>query len=351
MEKWWNELCEAQVKQLPLLPNPRPRALTPSLTPGDEVISNLAPRPLYQESCSWFKVPPNIRKDILRLAFGDTHLHSYMNRGYPDVPPEPDSKFHCRVVTEPENWGFLRFPVTDESQAELWQWWGSRCHRYPPSVAKAQGPMTHGGSKGPWIDFCRNGGDPDICEAWREDEGPSACNIGVIADQDYDNMDKRHLKSIFDLLSPSKFPALRRLHIWFAKDRTAWLSVHGIEAYEKVIFEHLDSFVQFRRDLQECAFALPRCFFKRKYAAARGVTTDETEESRHSLQDYSYRQVWRDLHGDMTVVQLPYVDSYPRAPYHIPQGMITLLDIGFLKHLTTICWFIALPVLLLHVYV
>ncbi|PCD25119.1 hypothetical protein AU210_014229 [Fusarium oxysporum f. sp. radicis-cucumerinum] len=357
MEKWWNELCEAQVKQLPLLPNPRPRALTPSLTPGDKVISNLAPRPLYQESCFWFKVPPNIRRDILRLAFGDTRLHIYMNRGYPDVPPEPDSKFHCRVVTEPENWGYQRFPVTDESQA--------------------QGPMTHGGSKGPWIDFCRSGGDPDICEAWREDEGPSACNIGVIgwllscrqnymetidvlystnmlilgevcmvehlpslippqrletvtsleitwtlksyftADQDYDPMNKRHLKSIFDLLSPSKFPSLRRLHIWFAKDRTAWLSVHGIEAYEKVIFEHLDSLVQFRRDLQECAFALPRCFFKRKYAAARGVTTDETEESRHSLQDYSYRQVWRDLLGDMTVVQLPYVDSYPRAPYHI----------------------------------
>ncbi|KAJ4123711.1 hypothetical protein NW765_006751 [Fusarium oxysporum] len=127
------------------------------------------------------------------------------------------------------------------------------------------------------------------------------------ADQDYDPMNKRHLKSIFDLLSPSKFPSLRRLHI----------CVHGIEAYEKVIFEHLDSLVQFRRDLQECAFALPRCFFKRKYAAARGVTTDETEESRHSLQDYSYRQVWRDLLGDMTVVQLPYVDSYPRAPYHI----------------------------------
>ncbi|KAM5363894.1 hypothetical protein BFJ70_g79 [Fusarium oxysporum] len=253
MEKWWNELCEAQVKQLPLLPNPRPRALTPSLTPGDKVISNLAPRPLYQESCFWFKVPPNIRRDILRLAFGDTRLHIYMNRGYPDVPPEPDSKFHCRVVTEPENWGYQRFPVTDESQA--------------------QGPMTHGGSKGPWIDFCRSGGDPDICEAWREDEGPSACNIGVIgwllscrqnymetidvlystnmlilgevcmvehlpslippqrletmtsleitwtlksyftADQDYDPMNKRHLKSIFDLLSPSKFPSLRRLHI------------------------------------------------------------------------------------------------------------------------------------------
>ncbi|SCO91931.1 uncharacterized protein FRV6_16059 [Fusarium oxysporum] len=180
MEKWWNELCEAQVKQLPLLPNPRPRALTPSLTPGDKVISNLAPRPLYQESCFWFKVPPNIRRDILRLAFGDTRLHIYMNRGYPDVPPEPDSKFHYRVVTEPENWGYQRFPVTDESQVEVWQWRGSRCHRYPPSIAKAQGPMTHGGSKGPWIDFCRNGDDPDICEAWREDEGPSACNIGVI---------------------------------------------------------------------------------------------------------------------------------------------------------------------------
>ncbi|KAF5712526.1 hypothetical protein FMUND_8407 [Fusarium mundagurra] len=376
VEKWWNELCEAQVKQLPLLPDPRPRALTPNLTPGDDGVSNSAPRPLYQESCFWFKVPPNIRRDILRLAFGDTRLHMYLNCSYPEVPPDPDSKFHCRILTEPGDWGCQRFPVADESQAEVWQWWGSRCHRCPPNAARDQGPMTHGGSKGPWSDLCRNGGDPDICEAWREEEGPSACNIGVIgwllscrqnymetievlystntlilgeacmvehlpslipprrlemmtsleitwilksyftANQDYDNIDEGHLQSIFDLLSPSKFPALRRLHIWFAKDRPAWLSHHGIEAYEKVIFERLDSFVQVWCDLQECAFALPRFFFKRKYAAARGVTQDEREDLRYPPKDDSYRQVWRDIHGNMTVVQLPYVDSYPKAPYH-----------------------------------
>lgn len=180
IEKWWNELCEAQVKQLPLLPNPRPRALTPSLTPDDDGISNPAPRPLYQGSCFWFKVPPNIRRDILRLAFGDTRLHIYLDYQYPNLPPDHSSKYHCRLVTEPENWGNKRFPVTDQSQAEAWQWRGSICHRYPPNMAKDPGPMTHRGLQGPWDDYCCNGGDPDICEAWREEEGPSACSIGVM---------------------------------------------------------------------------------------------------------------------------------------------------------------------------
>ncbi|KAF4943212.1 hypothetical protein FGADI_13561 [Fusarium gaditjirri] len=281
MEKSWNERCEAQANQPPLLPTPRPRALTPSLTPANEVMSDSAPRPMYQESCYWFKVPPNIRRDILRLAFGDTRLHMYMNYHRPDIPPDPDSKYHCRIVTEPENWGYPRFPVTDDSQAEAWQWQGSRCHRYPPNLEKDQGPMTQGGLEGQWDDSCVNGGDPDICEAWREVGGPSACEIGVMgwllscrqnymetidvlystntlilgdscllehfpslltpqrlgvmtsleitwtlkkhftANQDYDDIDVGHLKSLFDLLSPSKFPALRRLYIWFTKARAS----------------------------------------------------------------------------------------------------------------------------------
>ncbi|KAF5646032.1 hypothetical protein F52700_1981 [Fusarium sp. NRRL 52700] len=288
MEKWWNELCEAQVKQLPVLPHPRPRALTPNLTPGDDGIYNSATRPLYQQSCFWFKVPPNIRRDILRLAFGDTRLHIFLNYRHPNVPPDPDSKYHFRLVTEPESWGNKRFPVTDQSQTEGWQWRGSRCHRYPPSMARDPGPMTHRGLAGPWDDYCCNGGDPDICETWREEDGSSTCNTGVMgwllscrqnymetievlfstntlilgdvcmvehlpslispqrfelmtsleitwtlkthytASQDYDDIDESHLKLVFDLLSPSKFPALRRLYIWFAKDRPGWLSVNVV---------------------------------------------------------------------------------------------------------------------------
>lgn len=378
MEKWWNEHCEGQAKQLPILPNPRPRALTPSLTPGEDGISSSAPIPLYQKSCFWLKVPPNIRRDILRLAFGDTRLHIYLHYHYRNAPPDPGSKYHCRLVTEPESWGNKRFPVTDQSQAEGWQWRGSRCHRYPPNMAKDPGPMTHRGLKGPWDDYCCNGGDPDICEAWRDEEGSSACNIGVMgwllscrqnymetvevlystntlmlgevcmvehlpflippqrfemmtsleitwslkthytANQDYDDMDESHLRLVFDLLSPSKFPALRRLYIWFAKDRPCWLNINGIETYQKIILEQLDLFVKERTNLQECGFALPRCFFKRILAAARGITLDKVEEWELLPVVPPHGQVWRDVNGDMTVLQLPYVDSYPKAPYHIP---------------------------------
>ncbi|RBR09600.1 hypothetical protein FVER53590_13846 [Fusarium verticillioides] len=298
--------------------------------------------------------------------------------GWKRVKAYPGSKYHCRLVTEPESWGNKRFPVTDQSQAEGWQWRGSRCHRYPPNMAKDPGPMTHRGLKGPWDDYCCNGGDPDICEAWRDEEGSSACNIGVMgwllscrqnymetvevlystntlmlgevcmvehlpflippqrfemmtsleitwslkthytANQDYDDMDESHLRLVFDLLSPSKFPALRRLYIWFAKDRPCWLNINGIETYQKIILEQLDLFVKERTNLQECGFALPRCFFKRILAAARGITLDKVEEWELLPVVPPHGQVWRDVNGDMTVLQLPYVDSYPKAPYHIP---------------------------------
>ncbi|KAF5970023.1 hypothetical protein FBULB1_9881 [Fusarium bulbicola] len=137
------------------------------------------------------------------------------------------------------------------------------------------------------------------------------------ANQDHDDMDKSHLILVFDLLSLSKFPALRRLYIWFAKGRPCFLSVNGVEAYEKTILEQLDLFVKERANLQECAFALPHYFFERIDAAARGITLDEVREW-GLLPGAPPQQVWRDVNGDMAVIQLPYVDSYPKAPHHIP---------------------------------
>lgn len=178
----WKEYSQAQLKKLPVLPNPRPRALTPDPFLGSG--ANRAPIPRYQESCFWFKVPPNIRRDIIRLAFGDTRLHLFIDWDYLDVPRQPSQKLHCGIARGPlddENMTKRRIKrLKDETQPEKWQWWGSRCHRIHPSDDGTLGPMTRGGSLGPWADYCRSGGSADICEAWRRQDGPSACHIGVM---------------------------------------------------------------------------------------------------------------------------------------------------------------------------
>jgi hypothetical protein len=178
LEQRWKEYWEARVKELPLLPSPRPRALTPDLSCDSEATQ--APKPLYQKTCLWFKIPPNIRRDILRLAFGDTRLHLFIDWDHPDVPRQPSQNRHCGIACGTVGDDSRIERLTDKTQPQKWQWWGSRCHRSGPNDTENLGPMTRDGSKGPWADGCRNGGEPDLCEAWRCQYGPSACHIGVI---------------------------------------------------------------------------------------------------------------------------------------------------------------------------
>ncbi|KAK2936485.1 hypothetical protein FoTM2_004431 [Fusarium oxysporum f. sp. vasinfectum] len=43
----------------------------------------------------------------------------------------------------------------------------------------------------------------------------------------------------------------------------------------------------------------------------------ETDFGSYAEICHSYNQIWRSTDGEMDVIRLPYVDSYPRAPYHI----------------------------------
>jgi hypothetical protein len=66
---------------MPFLTHPRARALTPTGF-RDQIAQEPNPIALFQESM-WFKLPPYIRRDILRLAFGDCRVHmslSYQSR-------------------------------------------------------------------------------------------------------------------------------------------------------------------------------------------------------------------------------------------------------------------------------
>ncbi|KAF9776819.1 hypothetical protein IL306_004937 [Fusarium sp. DS 682] len=326
-EKWWNELWENRVKELPLLPDPRPRAVTPRLTPDVGYVSNPAPRPLYQESCPWFKVPPNIRRDILRLAFGDTRLHIYMDYGYPDLPRRQDSKVHCRIATEHGYYARRLFRATDDKVSipllgvkpitRNLALTSNRSYMEAIDVLYSTNTLLLGEAR--MIARLPKLLVPQHLELVSSLEITWTLKTCCTPNQDYDEMDQDHLKSIFDLLAPSTFPALRRLYIWFAKDPAAWLSTTGLVPYEKLIFRHLDSFVQDRDNLKECAFALPRNFFVRKLMATTEMVAEERDTDIEISLANGHRKLWRDVRGNMTVLKLPYVDSYPRPPYHLSQ--------------------------------
>ncbi|KAF5664497.1 hypothetical protein FHETE_7088 [Fusarium heterosporum] len=326
-------LREERIQQLAKLPDPRPRALTPDAT------CSQAPTALFQESCIWFKVPPNIRRDILRLAFGDTRLHLELTYDHP--------RNH-------------RGDSPDESQPQSWQWWGSRCHRLSPDEAVQQRPMTNDGLPGPWSDECRDTDIPIGIMGWllscRQNYSETidilySTNVLILNGQAMlihlpqlippqrlesvtslevrwyfktrfsswenprDSLDEDHLESLFSQLSSPYFPALRNLYITLEDSSQAHISFHGIEDYQEIIFKHVDKFSQRMGHLGSFSCALPHFFFELIYEEA-------TEKIRggFAAQYDSYRQVWRGSDGQMTVVQLPYVDNYPGPPHHLLQN-------------------------------
>ncbi|KAL3607505.1 hypothetical protein FPOAC2_02490 [Fusarium poae] len=379
-ERRWNDYWTAQLKELPVLPSPRPRALTPDLSSDSGV--NSAPTPRYQESSFWFKVPPNIRRDILRLAFGDTRLHLFIDCDHPDVPREPSQNLHCDIARGPlddNNKSKRRINrLVDKTQPQKWQWWGSRCHRVHPSDTGNLGPMTRGGSRGPWTDYCRNGGSSEVCEAWRRQDGSSACQIGVMGwllscRQNYmetidilysantlileDTYALKHLPKLllpqrlklvtsleitwpirscrtpdsgdfwadvdvysFDqllnFLSLSQFPSLRHLYVYLPLEDDHDLFYGDHFDHMDIILNRLDPFVRQMTHLIECSFALPKELFKRAFYDAK-VVHNEGVETRIGWG--SYGQIWRDVNGNMTTVKLPYQDNYPGRPYGVLQ--------------------------------
>lgn len=132
-------IWEERIQQLVKLPDPRPRALTP------DAACSRAPVARFQESCTWFKVPPNIRRDILRLAFGDTRLHLQL------------------IYDNSEDRGY---DSPNESKSRGWRWWSSRCYRLSPDETSQRHAMTNGGLLGPWADECDEVGAPIGIMGW-----------------------------------------------------------------------------------------------------------------------------------------------------------------------------------------
>jgi hypothetical protein len=108
------------IHEIPRLPSPRPRALTPTGFRENDTQEQQRNASTFLQTSSWFKIPAHLRRDILRLAFGDRRLHMRLR--------------------------------LDAAPAPAWHSSGVVCHRVSP---EDDGPMTRGSLKtGPWVDIC-----------------------------------------------------------------------------------------------------------------------------------------------------------------------------------------------------
>ncbi|KAI1021952.1 hypothetical protein LB504_007492 [Fusarium proliferatum] len=345
---WWPDEADDSlphwrdhVDELTLLPNPRPRALTP---PGfqDEDPSEIIERPvpLFQKS-PWFKLPPNIRRDILRLAFGDRRLHMSLS--------------------------FRQKHTPDDERVDSWQWFGGICHRGKKKL-RLQG--IPGGQQRFWEDDCKHGNmelgetgmmswllscrqnyaemidllyssntiamsgeamishigqlvlpqrlaavtsleirwplqrENEAC-AGHHDEHTNAIRRLV---HPY-HLDIDQMSVVLNTLSITSFPKLRRLCISFEKE----YNEHRISNPEvhDIIVNRLMQFAKSRPKFKECTFALPRRVFDTIIKDVRPEDPDAPGPSRPC------KQVWFDSDGNMHAMHAPFANSYPAPPPYL----------------------------------
>ncbi|KAK7425109.1 hypothetical protein QQX98_000023 [Neonectria punicea] len=156
--------------ELPRLPDPRPYSLTPATS-----TENLAAR--AQTSPLFDKLPPNIRREILIIAFGNRRIHLDLALDHPLNPKDAEraarvAHGHCGPQTP-------HFLGVDESQARFWQWRGCACHRIPPDHYSFYHDRDREVQE-PGEDACCRG-TARRCDEWTENGAyPEKCWIGVM---------------------------------------------------------------------------------------------------------------------------------------------------------------------------
>ncbi|KAJ4264244.1 hypothetical protein NW762_005438 [Fusarium torreyae] len=325
-ERDWRDYRE----RIPKIPSTRPRALTPAgFGDGDE--SQQRPAAAFQQS-RWFEIPANLRRDILRLAFGDKRLHMHLN-------------FDSQALD------------SDDPERKVWSWNGCVCVRkYGPDL----GPMTRGGlNPGPWIDRCcdpinvpkpapKNIGIMGWLQSCRQNYAETIDLLyltntiilsgeatitefpSLITHEHLNRITSLHVKCpinnhnnmqvVLNHLSPGPhspgFPNLKRLYI-----SMEWNGFSTHDYSPDPWIASFDNFVREMHQLEECAVAIPMEYFSRiSEPQIRSETTNK---------QISYSQFWRTLGSaedgggegnelrGFEVIQLPYVDSYPKPPYHL----------------------------------
>lgn len=141
--------------------------------------------------------------------------------------------------------------------------------------------------------------------------------------------DSNVLKEVLTKLTPQGlFPNLKRLYV------SVEIGLHQQKLAPAL--KLIDQFVGDRPNLDECAFALPMEWFGKVSNSLRDVRTG---------QRISYNQIWRSLddcnnkmksdvdktaYTEFDRIQLPYMDSYPKPPYHLdnPGSGYWILEAG-----------------------
>ncbi|KAF5663841.1 hypothetical protein FCIRC_11026 [Fusarium circinatum] len=344
---WWPDRVDDSlphwrdhVNEMTLLPHPRPRALTP-LGFQDEDPSEMVERPvpLFQKS-PWFNLPPNIRRDILRLAFGDRRLHMSLS--------------------------FREKHTSDDEKVESWQWFGGICHRgetlRPRDIAGGQqrfweDDCKHGDieprntSVMSWLLSCRQNyaemidllyssntiamsGEAMISHigqlvlpqrlaavtsleirwplqreneacAGHHDEHTNAIRRLLHPYQ----LDVNQLSVVLDTLSCTSFPNLRRLCISFEKEYNE-RHISNPEVHD-VVVNKLLQFVKSRPKFKECVFALPEKVFRTIVKDVEPVDLEPRDPPGPC------NQVWCASDGNLHSMHPPFVNSYPAPPPYL----------------------------------
>lgn len=120
-----------------------------------------------------------------------------------------------------------------------------------------------------------------------------------------DPLDVDHLRTGLDVLSPERFPSLRRLYMSFEKSYY-WKEDAPCESYVTIL-QSLQDFVKaLDKPLDECTFAFEATSYK-------GMTSSTLT----GFPWHHFIHVWYDLEGSLHPMRIPYRGSYPKPPYHI----------------------------------
>lgn len=167
----WMAKTITKKEPLPVLPKNRPRVLTPSHSRETLILSAAA---ATANSAFFQKLPFEIRRQILKEAFGNYVVHMDLNYDFPVVPLHIRQRhpIHKHANTN----GRDTLPPQSKFGLPInkkWQWWSSICHRDSPSWLE---PRM---STRPCNDECRDASYNLACDKWPGNT-PGKCFIGVI---------------------------------------------------------------------------------------------------------------------------------------------------------------------------
>lgn len=132
---------------------------------------------------------------------------------------------------------------------------------------------------------------------------------------DDENIDEDDLSTFLQAVS-TEFPNLKRLYASLEDHDSCDFYYGGVERHISTIEKHLNRFILRMPGLEECAFSLPLFLFDFLYHEAALIEGKSGDQKMWTLVE-SHRQVWHSVEGKMTVMRLPYADSYPQPPFQL----------------------------------